>query len=59
MRVTGETLSRSRRTLGYLLRQAYEHLAEHVYGQMAEAGFSDIRRAHSAVFRHIGASARG
>lgn len=54
--MTGENISRSQRTLGFLLRQAYEHLADRVYGQLAAAGFADIRRAHSSVFRHIAAA---
>lgn len=48
-----ENISRSQRTLGYLLRHAYDRLAERVYDRLAAAGFADIRRAHSSVFRHI------
>lgn len=54
--MTGENISRSERTLGYLLRHAYEQLADRVYGRLAAAGFADIRRAHSSVFRHIAAA---
>lgn len=43
------------RTLGALLRLAYEQLQRDVYGRMAARGFPEIRPAHSAVFRHIGA----
>lgn len=41
------------RTLGSLLRRAYEGLAHEVYGRMAEEGFTDVRPAHSSAFRHI------
>lgn len=54
--MTGKNISRSQRTLGYLLRHAYEKLADRVYGRLATAGFADIRRAHSSVFRHIAPS---
>jgi DNA-binding MarR family transcriptional regulator len=40
-------------TLGALLRLPYEALTRRVYGALAERGYSDIRPAHSAVFRHI------
>ena len=42
-----------RRTLGTLLRAAYEDLAEHVYGGIAARGFPGIRRAHGGILRHI------
>lgn len=41
------------RTLGSLLRLPYQELQTAVYGALADHGFSDIRAAHSAVFRHI------
>ena len=40
-------------TLGALLRLPYERLVHYQYGELAGRGFSDIRPAHSAVFRHI------
>jgi len=42
------------RTLGALLRLAYEQLQRDVYGRLAARGFPEIRPAHSAVFLHIG-----
>lgn len=42
-----------RRTLGALLRLVEEILSAKVYAQMGEAGFPDIRRAHSSLFRNI------
>jgi DNA-binding MarR family transcriptional regulator len=42
-----------RRTLGALLRLAEETLRDRVYGQMAQAGFPDIRPAHSALLRNL------
>lgn len=42
-----------RTTIGFLLRNAYEHLATKLYSQLADAGFPDIRPSHSAVFRSI------
>lgn len=45
--------SEERRTLGSLLRRAYEGLAHEVYARMAEEGFNDVRPAHSSAFRHI------
>ncbi|WP_127091244.1 MarR family winged helix-turn-helix transcriptional regulator [Aquabacter cavernae] len=53
--MTGPNISQTQRTLGYLLRHAYECLSEQVYGSLAARGFADIRRAHSNVFRHIAA----
>ncbi|MGD9943187.1 MAG: MarR family winged helix-turn-helix transcriptional regulator [Burkholderiaceae bacterium] len=44
---------RAGRTLGFLLRAAYERLADHVYGQLSGAGFPEVRVSHSSVFRHI------
>lgn len=46
-------ITRSRRTLGNLLRTPYERLAHKVYGGLAARGFPEIRPAHSAVFRTI------
>lgn len=40
-------------TLGSLLRTPYRHLQTLLYGEIARAGFDDIRPAHSSVFRHI------
>ncbi|MEN9221578.1 MAG: winged helix DNA-binding protein [Thermostichus sp. BF3_bins_97] len=42
-----------RRTLGALLRLPYEALSRRVYARLAEAGFTDIRPAHSNVFRYL------
>lgn len=43
----------TRRTLGALLRAAYEALQQQVYGDLAARGFPEIRPAHSALLRHI------
>jgi DNA-binding MarR family transcriptional regulator len=40
-------------SLGFLLRNAYAGLAEHVYGQLPARGFPEIRRAHSSLLRHV------
>lgn len=42
-----------RRTLGSLLRLVEETARARVYARMAEAGFPDIRPAHSSLLRHI------
>ena len=42
-----------RRTLGGLLRRVDEALRASVYARMAEAGFPDIRPAHSSLLRNI------
>ena len=47
------TLPENERTIGALLRAPWQVLAERVYGQLAEAGYPDIRPAHGAVFRYI------
>lgn len=39
--------------MGALLRTPWQVLADRVYGELAEAGYSDIRPAHGAVFRYI------
>lgn len=49
----GRNVTEARATIGALLRRPYEALAERIYGGLAAAGFPDVRRAHSAVFRHI------
>lgn len=41
------------RTLGALLRAPYRKLSRRLYAALAEAGFPEIRPAHSAVFRNI------
>lgn len=41
------------RTLGALLRAPYRKLADRLYDDLAGRGFSEIRPAHGAVFRHI------
>lgn len=46
-------ISERHRTLGALLRLAYEDLQREVYGALAARGFPEVRPAHSAVFRHI------
>lgn len=46
-------VTEARATIGALLRLPYEALASRIYGGLAAAGFADVRRAHSAVFRHI------
>lgn len=48
-----ENVTEQHRTLGALLRLPYEALSKRVYGRLAEAGYDDVRIAHSSVFRHI------
>lgn len=43
----------AQRSLGFLLRSAYQLLADEVYRQLHAAGFPEVRVAHSAVLRHI------
>jgi DNA-binding MarR family transcriptional regulator len=40
-------------TLGALLRIPLETLLDHVYEELAKAGYVELRVAHGAVFRHI------
>lgn len=40
-------------TLGALLRIPLETLLDHVYEELAKAGYGELRVAHGAVFRHI------
>ena len=47
------TISEARVTLGSLLRKPYETLQVKVYAGLAARGFTDIRPAHSSVFRYI------
>lgn len=42
-----------RRTLGGLLRLVEETARRRVYARLAEAGFPDIRPAHSSLFRNM------
>lgn len=49
-----KTFPETERTLGALLRAPWQVLAERVYGALA-ASYPDIRPAHGAVFRYIGA----
>ncbi|HKD47899.1 MAG TPA: MarR family transcriptional regulator [Rhizomicrobium sp.] len=42
-----------RRTLGGLLRRVEETLRARAYARMAEAGFPDIRPAHSSLLRNL------
>ena len=48
-----KTLTEERRTLGALLRRPYEAMLSEVYRRLGEAGFADLRPAHSPVFRHV------
>ena len=48
-----DTIPTQRRTLGGLLRLAEEAMRSRVHGRMAQAGFPDIRPAHSSLFRNI------
>jgi DNA-binding MarR family transcriptional regulator len=41
------------RTLGFLLREAYQLLQQQVYAAVAAAGHPGLRAAHSAVLRHL------
>lgn len=41
------------RTLGALLRTPFDSMLDYIYGRLAEAGFDDVRPAHSAVLRNI------
>jgi DNA-binding MarR family transcriptional regulator len=40
-------------TLGALLRMSLDGLHDHVFGELARAGFREVRLAHGAVFRHV------
>jgi DNA-binding MarR family transcriptional regulator len=40
-------------TLGFLLREVYGRLQQHVYDAVAAAGHSSIRPMHSPVLRHL------
>jgi DNA-binding MarR family transcriptional regulator len=51
--MSDESFAETEQTLGFLLHFLYDALQERVYGALAANGFSDIRAAHSAVFRHI------
>jgi DNA-binding MarR family transcriptional regulator len=42
-----------RRTLGGLMRRVEETVRTRVYARMAEAGFPDIRPAHSSLLRNL------
>jgi DNA-binding MarR family transcriptional regulator len=42
-----------KRTLGGMLRRVEETMRARVYGRMAEAGFPDVRPAHSSLFRNM------
>jgi DNA-binding MarR family transcriptional regulator len=48
-----QNISLQRRTLGGLLRLAEETLRSRVYSRMAQAGFPDIRPAHSSLLRNM------
>jgi DNA-binding MarR family transcriptional regulator len=43
----------ARPNVGILLRGRYQEVVERVSAGMAEAGFDDLRPAHSVVFQHI------
>lgn len=49
----GQPYPAAARTLGALLRRAYEALATEIYGGLAVRGFPEIRRAHGGLLRHI------
>src|SRR3974390_1709792 len=51
MEKTNITLQR--RTLGGMLRLPEKTTGTRVYARMAEAGFPDIRPAHSSLFRNL------
>lgn len=40
-------------TFGYLLRTTYELFQLEIYGLLREAGYPDVREAHSSVLRHL------
>ena len=44
-----------RPNLGILLRDPYQEVVRRVSAGLAEAGFDDLRPAHTAVFQHIAA----
>lgn len=48
-----QNITERHRTLGALLRLPYQSLLAQMYSELAASGFSDIRPAHSNVFRHI------
>lgn len=47
------TYPEQHRTIGALLRTPYRHLAREVYDELGRSGYSEVRQAHSVVFRHI------
>ena len=49
----GINIPLKRGTLGGLLRRVEETLRERVYTRMTEAGFPDIRPAHSSLLRNL------
>ena len=43
----------ARPNIGILLRGPYQEIVRRIADELAEAGFDDIRPAHTAVFQHI------
>ena len=43
----------ARPNIGILLRGPYQEIVRRIADELAEAGFDDIRLAHTAVFQHI------
>jgi DNA-binding MarR family transcriptional regulator len=43
----------ARPNIGILLRAPYQEIVRRIAEELAEAGFDDIRPAHTAVFQHI------
>jgi DNA-binding MarR family transcriptional regulator len=43
----------ARPNIGILLRGPYQQIVRRIADELAEAGFDDIRPAHTAVFQHI------
>jgi DNA-binding MarR family transcriptional regulator len=50
---SGQSVTEELHTLGALLRTPLDALLDHVFAELAQAGFPEVRRAHGAVFRHI------
>jgi DNA-binding MarR family transcriptional regulator len=55
-RAGSQSITDEQQTFGALLRKPYEVLARRVYTRLAAEGYSDIRPAHSAVLRNMGAN---
>ncbi len=48
-----QSLTEEFHTLGALLRTVLDALHDHVFSELAKAGYDEVRLAHGAVFRHL------